>query len=419
MKSTLLIVSSKLLFLISYWLGFLPTAVQHSTLNKIYVTERDLGERSEKKTEGKRPGKKIEEEKEAISGANCEANNCDFRLFNNLVYPLFFDLQIIHSKLSSFCTEMETVHVDYYECMQCKFFLPKQNFDYFTHSCFADIDVSKEGLYVNKSNQLFKLKINTQMQEAEENEIASTAKKRRGKEDKNWFDSDEILIEAVRNRPCLWNHMIPVKRRSSLNIKDAWEEVRNELNNNFKIEEIKKRWRNLRDCFMKAKRKNAAYIPSGSAAQSLEKSKDGFRLYEQMTFLNDCINTRPSTSNVSDHVDDSHANDGILLDENLEDASCSMSIVNDDTNSTTLESGVNRSDNGCRGTKRRKDLSTDGSFQKDLLKISHTNKPPDGIDGFLLQLGDILRRLPYKNRRVIQNKILNDVFQAEEEAGLL
>jgi len=50
--------------------------------------------------------------------------------------------------------------------------------------------------------------------------------------------------------------------------------------------------------------------------------------------------------------------------------------------------------------------------------LSDTNKPLDGIDGFLLQLGDILRRLPYKNRR-IQNKMMTDVLQAEEEAGLL
>jgi len=34
---------------------------------------------------------------------------------------------------------------------------------------------------------------------------------------------------------------------------------------------------------MKAKKRNAAYIPSGSATQSLEKTKDGFRLYEQIS----------------------------------------------------------------------------------------------------------------------------------------
>jgi len=51
--------------------------------------------------------------------------------------------------------------------------------------------------------------------------------------------------------------------------------------------------------------------------------------------------------------------------------------------------------------------------------LSDTNKPLDGIDGFLLQLGDILRRLPYRDRRMIQKKIMNDVLEAEEKAGLL
>ncbi|XP_011862073.1 PREDICTED: uncharacterized protein LOC105558774 [Vollenhovia emeryi] len=140
-----------------------------------------------------------------------------------------------------------------------------------------------------------------------------------------------------------------------------------------------------------------------------------------MSLLNDCTNTRPSTSNVSmNHEDDSHAND-YLLDENTEDASCSTSyIFNDDTSSSTSGINISVSDNGCRGTKRRRNLSTDGDFDKDLLKIlSDTNKPLDGVDGFLVQLGDILRRLPYKNRRIVQNKIMNDVLQAEEDAGLL
>jgi len=56
---------------------------------------------------------------------------------------------------------------------------------------------------------------------------------------------------------------------------------------------IKKRWRNLRDSYKKAKNKVTAYTPSGSAASSTSKKKDGFRYYEQMEFLNDTIITRP------------------------------------------------------------------------------------------------------------------------------
>jgi len=65
----------------------------------------------------------------------------------------------------------------------------------------------------------------------------------------------------------------------------------------FKIEQIKKRWRNLRDSFVKAKKKITAYIPSGSAAPSIQKTKDGFRYCKQMLFLNNCTNNRPFVKN--------------------------------------------------------------------------------------------------------------------------
>jgi len=42
---------------------------------------------------------------------------------------------------------------------------------------------------------------------------------------------------------------------------------------------------------MKARKKNLAYIPSGSAAQCTPNNK-GFRYYEQMSFLNDYTNYR-------------------------------------------------------------------------------------------------------------------------------
>lgn len=64
--------------------------------------------------------------------------------------------------------------------------------------------------------------------------------------------------------------------------------------------------------------------------------------------------------------------------------------------------------------------SSDAEFKKDLLKVlSEGSKTPDGVEGFLLQLGDILRKLPYKNRRQFENKIMMDALQVEEEAGLL
>jgi len=34
--------------------------------------------------------------------------------------------------------------------------LPKENYNYLNHSCFADIDISKENIYVDNCNCLFR-----------------------------------------------------------------------------------------------------------------------------------------------------------------------------------------------------------------------------------------------------------------------
>lgn len=57
---------------------------------------------------------------------------------------------------------------------------------------------------------------------------------------------------------------------------------------------IKKRWKYLKDCYIKDKKKNNQYIPSGSAAPAARKSS--FRFYEAMSFLSDCTETRQYVS---------------------------------------------------------------------------------------------------------------------------
>lgn len=58
----------------------------------------------------------------------------------------------------------------------------------------------------------------------------------------------------------------------------------------------------------------------------------------------------------------------------------------------------------------------DVEFQKQLVNIlSECNQP---ANGFLLHLGDILNRLPYKERRTLEKEILDLAYKVEERAGL-
>lgn len=52
----------------------------------------------------------------------------------------------------------------------------------------------------------------------------------------------------------------------------------------------KKRWKYLKNCYAKEKKKNNEYIPSGSAAPPIRKSAS--RFYEAMNFLSDCMEMR-------------------------------------------------------------------------------------------------------------------------------
>ncbi|KMQ81985.1 histone H3, partial [Lasius niger] len=117
------------------------------------------------------------------------------------------------------------------------------------HSCFANLDDSTEAIYVVETDRVYRgtaanveqVQENVDGTDHEQSSSVSDNKKGRNKEDKQWADYDELLIDAVMKRPCLWNHTIPVKQRSPLVIKEAWIEIASELNGKFEIEMIKKR----------------------------------------------------------------------------------------------------------------------------------------------------------------------------------
>ncbi|XP_071650031.1 uncharacterized protein [Temnothorax longispinosus] len=320
--------------------------------------------------------------------------------------------------------------VEYYQCKHCNFLLPQKNFNLTEHSCFADIDFVKEDIYVDDANVIFRSLVKNNK---EDGTTEKTSVKHKNKEDKLWGLYDEILIEGVRTR--LWNHTIPVKEKGSLSVKEAWLEISKELEDKFDVYSIKKRWRNLRDCYIKARKKMTAYTPSGSAASTSDKKKDGFRFFDQMQFLNDSIISRLSVSNVSkeselvnDALDtDDYSNTMQEHNDTIEEhdensIADSQMIEENNTNDSTFGVGksVSRTSSiSSHHEKRRKTQSGDAEFKKNLRKILSERTPADCIEGFLIQLRDILRRLSYKDCRLLQMKIMNNALEAEEKAGLL
>lgn len=49
--------------------------------------------------------------------------------------------------------------------------------------------------------------------------------------------------------------------------------------------------------------------------------------------------------------------------------------------------------------------------------VASASKPPDGIDGFLIRLGESLRKMPYRARTQVEMQIMKIVFEKECELG--
>lgn len=106
---------------------------------------------------------------------------------------------------------------------------------------------------------------------------------------------EELLINCVMARTPLWDSRIPIKERSKT-IRDVlWQEIYQEFGSNpdFSIDFLMKKWRNLRDTYVRIKGDSKSE-PSGSAA----KNKKKWEFFDQMSFLNDTINFRPTVSNL-------------------------------------------------------------------------------------------------------------------------
>ena len=59
------------------------------------------------------------------------------------------------------------------------------------------------------------------------------------------------LAEAIQARPALWDHTLPLKQRAKDIRTKLWREVYNEINGEIPLEKLEKKWKNLRDTFLK------------------------------------------------------------------------------------------------------------------------------------------------------------------------
>ncbi|KAJ8668434.1 hypothetical protein QAD02_010097 [Eretmocerus hayati] len=352
-----------------------------------------------------------------------------------------------------------TVSEQYWQCGYCVYLLPKENYDFTNHACFANFDPNTQDLYCEGNRLVIGGKagvidINNPQEpngqeayeedeamcglddECEENNNnansqASTTKKTKSAERcAKWNGCNEILIEAVRVRPYLWNFHLPLKERLKDTVEDGWKEVQIALEAKkwFTIAQIIKRFSDLRDAYKKEKRKrdeecDPRNISSGSGRKA--KNRKGFALFEHLTFLNAVQIHRKCSSNIpvpkptqtsevpnSDaqvpHLDaevpDSCGNSveasvptqesrGGLIDEQAFDDATDFHCPG--PNSATSPNSSLDAPKQFTYNKRKKSDSSDTSFRVELLKsLSQPLKNDNPVKGYLILIEAIMNKMP-------------------------
>ncbi|XP_048512532.1 uncharacterized protein LOC112694861 isoform X1 [Athalia rosae] len=244
---------------------------------------------------------------------------------------------------------------------------------------------------------------------------------------------DEILIQAVFMRPALYNIKLPIKKRTKLKKDALWLEVGQALGGTMTTEAIKKRWQYLRDCFTKSRNKLMKYKPSGSAADILNKGKQCFRFYEQMSFLCDSLPSIPTVSNIEPSStaaatsNDSgcssvppNCNISYVSPATSSGGSTSSSVDPFDVVNNSMRSPPPPSRTPTPGAKRRKTTADNNVELRSALVSALQEKVPqtDAVDGFLARLGEGLRRIPYRERCRLEISFLTQLMEVEDQLNL-
>jgi len=99
---------------------------------------------------------------------------------------------------------------------------------------------------------------------------------------------EETFIKYVQDRPPLYDFRLPLQERTNSKKNNLWTEIYNLFGGKISTIQLKAKWKYLRDCYLRAKKRVTKYKPSGSASQSTP--EPGFRHFILMKFLDDSSN---------------------------------------------------------------------------------------------------------------------------------
>ncbi|XP_025075789.1 uncharacterized protein LOC105433778 [Pogonomyrmex barbatus] len=121
----------------------------------------------------------------------------------------------------------------------------------------------------------------------------------------------------------------------------------------------------------------------------LNKRRNSFRFYEQMKFLDDDLRKSATYTSLPTNIINNNNDNEIEAIES--ESTCSNILNSSPMKSTNSESN-----------KIDKSNKMNEEFNEAVIATLRDNKQPDEIDGFVLLLGEGLRKLPYRERTKLQ-----------------
>ncbi|CAH1106939.1 unnamed protein product [Psylliodes chrysocephalus] len=212
------------------------------------------------------------------------------------------------------------------------------------------------------------------------------------------YEVEELLATFVQQRPPLWDSRLPLSRRSKTVRDGLWLEIFKEFSEQFSIEFLQRKWRNMRDTFIKVKGEVESYIPSGSATK---KRKKVWKYYEIMCFLKDSIIPRKT----------SYSGFEVLSPTALKNCSSPSTSVEKTGNSEPAAESDRRKATG----KKNVDQAILSMIDSIPANKPCPAQPLQTVNPICLRISDLLDKMSQREKTLLEIKLLSQAYEGSKE----
>ncbi|CAH0561721.1 unnamed protein product [Brassicogethes aeneus] len=232
-----------------------------------------------------------------------------------------------------------------------------------------------------------------------------------GNEAEDIRESNDVvpkLIEAVQARPALWDHTLPLKYRGRDLKEKLWKEVHKEINGALPLEYLDKKWRNLRDTFLRYSKK---LTPSGPGRDDKKK----WKYFDILFFLSEKNASRQTHSNIPNELSSEPENQ---MDSPSPSPGCSSwsSMEATPSRKSSIEATPSTKSSMEATPSRKRKIDQINEQLLKALEVPPTRPPaPTAFSPAMMTVHSVLEKLPSRVRMKAEIEILNKVYSLYDE----